>query len=110
MKIFQEYNFSSLFFTQWSIRFTSRCNVTLFLSISTIFLHSFAVACSSSGNNSTCAGFPFSCQKMLVQITFKTMDYGKYDQTGEQRNKETMSIVKLQVIIICYNLDLNELR
>jgi len=44
---------------------------------------------------------------MLVQITFKTMDYGKYDQTEEQRNKETMSIVKLQVIII---LDLNELR
>ena len=35
------------------------------------------------------------------------MDYGKYDQTEEQRNKETMSIVKLQVIII---LDLNELR
>jgi len=36
-----------LFFTQWSIRFTSRCNVTLFLSISMIFLRSSAIVCSS---------------------------------------------------------------
>ena len=34
----------SLLFTQWSIRFTSRYNVTLFLSISMIFLHSSAIA------------------------------------------------------------------
>jgi len=34
----------SLLFTQWSIRFTSRYNVTLFLSISMIFLHASAIA------------------------------------------------------------------
>jgi len=71
----------SLFFTQRKIRFTSRYNVTLFLSISTIFLDSSAIVCSGSDNNSTCAGFTVNCQKMLIQITFKTKEYGngKYD-------------------------------
>jgi len=36
----------SLYFTQWSIRFTSRYNVTLYLSISMILLHCATVACS----------------------------------------------------------------
>jgi len=53
----------SLLFSQWSIRFTSRYNVTLFLSISMIFLHSSAISCSSSDNNSTCDGFTVICQK-----------------------------------------------
>jgi len=69
------------FFTQWSIRFTSRYNVTLFLSISMIFLHYSAIARSGSDNNSTCAGFRVNCQKIVIQITFKTKEYGngKYD-------------------------------
>jgi len=53
----------SLCFMQWSVRFTSRYSVTLFLSISMIFLHSSAIACSGSDNNSTCAGFRVNCQK-----------------------------------------------
>jgi len=51
-----------MLFTQWSIRFTSRYNVTLFLSISMIFLHSSAIACSSS-HNFTCPGFTVNRQK-----------------------------------------------
>jgi len=68
----------SLLVTQWSIRFTRRYYVTLFLSVSMIFLHSSAIACSRLDNKSTCAGFTANCLKMLIQITFK-MEYGKYD-------------------------------
>ena len=101
----------SLLFTQWSIRFTSRYNVTLFLSISMIFLHSSAIACSSSDKNFTCAGFTVKLpKKCSYRSRLKTKEYGKHDSTKELRNKETMSNVKLQVIIICYILDLNELR
>jgi len=56
----------NLFFTQWSIRLTSRYNVTLFLSISLIFRHYSAKAYSSSDNNYTCAGFTVNRQKMLI--------------------------------------------
>ena len=82
----------SLFLTQWSIRLTivnfySRYNAALFLSISLISLHYSAIACSTSDNNSTCAGFTVNCQKMLIQITFKTKDYGKYGLTTEQRKQ-----------------------
>jgi len=103
-------NSQFLLFTQWSIRFTSRYNVTLFLSISMIFLHSSANACSSSDNNTTYAISRLNCQKMVIQVTLKTKEYDKHDSTKEQRNNETMSNVKLQVITICYILDLNELR
>ena len=66
-----------LFFTQWNIRFISHYNVTVFLSISALFLHSSVIACSSSDNNSTYAGFTVNSQKTLIQITFKTKEYGK---------------------------------
>ena len=48
-----------------------------------------------------------NCQKMLIQITFKDEGYDKHDSTKEQRNNETMSNVKLQVLTICYLSDLN---
>jgi len=51
-----------------------------------IFLHFSAIACSSS-DDSTCAGFMVNCQKMLIQITFKTKVYGKHDLTKEQRKQ-----------------------
>jgi len=51
-----------------------------------IFLLYSAVACSSS-DNSTCAGFTVNCQIMLIQITFKTKEYGKFDLTTEQRKQ-----------------------
>jgi len=44
---------------------------------------------------------------MLIQITFKDEGYDKHDSTKEQRNNETMSNVKLQVLTICYLSDLN---
>ena len=55
-KTYKEYNVSiSAFYA--CIRFARLCNITLFLLISMIFLHSSAIACSSSDNNPTCAGF-----------------------------------------------------
>jgi len=44
-----------------------------------IFLHFSAKAYSSSDNNFTSAGFTVNYKKMLIQITFKTNEYGKYD-------------------------------
>jgi len=61
----------NLFFAQLSIRFNSRYNVTLSLSISMIFLHSSVIAYSSSDNNSTCLDLMVA-KKMLIQITFQT--------------------------------------
>jgi len=59
-------------------------------------------------NNSICAGFTVKLpKKMLIQITFKDEGYDKHDSTKEQRNNETMSNVKLQVLTICYLSDLN---
>jgi len=75
----------SLFFTQRGIRFTNRYNVAVFLSISMISLHFSAMACISS-DYSTCVGFTMNCQKMLIQITFNTKEYGISDH---QRNRET---------------------
>jgi len=59
----------SLLFTQWRIRSTSRYNVTLFLSISMIFLHSSTIACNSWDNNSTRPGFTSIAKKLPVTIT-----------------------------------------
>jgi len=36
-----------------------------------VFMHSSAIACSSSDNNSTYAVFAVNCQKILIQIKFK---------------------------------------
>jgi len=46
-----------------------------------IFLHSSGRACSSSDNKPTCAGFRVNCQKIVIQITFNTKQYGdgQYD-------------------------------
>jgi len=85
-------NTISFFFTPSSIRSTSPYNVTLFLSISMIFLHSSAIACSSS-DNSTCVGFTVTCQKMLIHMTFKT-EYSKYGEKKEQRKQWDTSIIK----------------
>jgi len=46
---------------------------------SMIFLHSSAIACSSSDNYSTCAGFTVNCQKNAHTDHVKTKEYGKYD-------------------------------
>jgi len=50
--------------------FTSLYNVTLFLSISMIFQHSSAIACSSSDNNPPALVSRLMIKKMLIQITF----------------------------------------
>jgi len=70
----------SLFFTQWSIRFSSRYSVTLFVFISQIFMHSSAIVCGSSDNNSTYSTLVsrLIAKNMLIQITFKTKVYRKY--------------------------------
>jgi len=36
-----------------------------------VFMHSSAIACSSSDNNSTYAGFAVNCQELFIQIRFK---------------------------------------
>jgi len=48
---------------------------------SMIFLHSSAIACSSSDNNSV------NCQKNAHTDHVKTKEYGKYDKTKEQRKQ-----------------------
>jgi len=52
---------------------------------------------------------------MLIQMTVWATEDGKYDETKEQENRETMSIVKPQVIFfphfgLRYLADLNEHR
>jgi len=69
----------SLFFTQWSIRFASLYNVTLFMLISMILQHFSAIAYIISNSNPNFVGFMANCRKMLIQITFETKEYGKYD-------------------------------
>ena len=68
----------SLFFTQWSIRFSSRYSVTLFVFISQIFMHSSAIVYGSSDNNSTYACFAINCQKHAHTDHVKTKVYRKY--------------------------------
>jgi len=43
---------------------------------------------------------------MLIQITFNTKVYGRYDYQRNRETKRLCVLLKLQVIITCYILDL----
>ena len=65
------------------------------------------LACGSSDNNSTCAGFTV-CQKCLYRSCLRR---SSMVDTTKQRNRETRRLwVLLKLQVICYILDLNELR